>query len=95
VGEFVIGRLQVEHRDVEAVGAQPGGDVRSETRTSSGDDGILHDCSPVAGRSRTFSGLKNHPSDYENRTLGAARAARSEVNQHAAWVDGGFAANRA
>ena len=70
VGELVVGRVEVEHGDVEAVGAQSIDDRLADARAASGHHGVLHECG-LHGRSGwPFQRHKNLASDYENRTLG-------------------------
>jgi hypothetical protein len=52
---------------MQAVGAQPLGDRRSDAGAASGNDRGLH---------AQASAIKNRPSDYENRTLGYCDSAR-------------------
>ena len=72
VGEFGIGRIEVDDRDVQAVGAQPLGDRLSNAGAASGHDRGLH---------AQASAIKNRPSDYENRTLGNCDPARQQWNR--------------
>ena len=69
VGEFGVGRIEVDDRDVQAVGAQALGDGLSNAGAASGHDRGLH---------AQASAIKNRPSDYENRTLGNCDPARQQ-----------------
>src|SRR5215213_9866054 len=67
VCEVGIGRVEIDGCDVQAIGAQPSRDSQADAGAASSYDRRLH-----AGA----SAIKNRPSDYENRTLGACVPAR-------------------
>jgi len=62
VGELRVGRLQVDRRDLVAVGVQPLRDCPADARAAPADDGRLHD-----------RAHKNLPSIFENHTLKSGR----------------------
>ena len=76
VGEFGVGWIEVDDRDVQAVGAQPLGDRVSDAGSASGHDRGLH---------AQASAIKNRPSDYENRTLGELRSRKTTTETDSHW----------
>src|ERR1700744_50973 len=76
--EVVVGGLQIDGRDIEAVGAEPPHAGQADTGSSTGDDRGLH--SAPSTRNVAVSVTKNLPYNYENLTLTPRRRASSLQN---------------
>lgn len=85
VGEVIVGRVEIERGDVEAVRTQSIGDRLADARTASGHDGILHVLD--LPRAVVFE-TKNLDSEYENRILAVGETARYGTIDAADWVFG-------